>query len=473
MTRPNLRLSDQSGFSLVELLVATLILLIGVAGTIAMLDGANARTIDNRAREAGTGLAREVVERTRSLPYTAITPNGLAARLQAMGGMNDSDIAQPGWQVNRRGTVFTIAISSCSADDPKDGVGTHDAASWCSGGGAPTSPPDRNPDDYKRVTVDVTWDQRDARGAAHEQTLINSPGNAAGPSITALTLNGQPDTIVCPNSACVSSLTFSLTTSATPSTVPWSIDGADQGTASGGGTAWQFSWDLANVTDGAYLIGVRAYDAQGRSGATRTKTVTLNRFDPLKPRGFAAGRNGSIVDAEWIANAERDIVGYRLFRSVDGGDYTQVTSGTCSSGASALTTKTACYDPAPPAGTVVYAVRALDRRADGSLREGPSSDPITVTATNPAPQPLTTLTRSPGVGATTAVTLEWTVPGGSPAPAFYRIYRDGVLYTNRYDRTGTGTDTSWTDPRPDGESHTYWVTAVSANLAESTAKAAQ
>jgi type II secretory pathway pseudopilin PulG len=463
MTRSHLRLADQDGFSFIELLVSMMILMIGVAGTVTMLDGANARTVNNRAREGGTSLAREIVERARSIPYTTITTSGLPAQLQASGGLADDDGAAPGWQVSRRGTSYTIAVSSCSVDDGKDKFGTHDGASWCSGSSGASSPPDTNPDDYKRVTVDVTWDQRDARGAAHEQTIVNSPGNAAGPGIAALTVNGGvPDTVTTNPST----LGFTATTTGAPATVPWSIDGADQGTAGGSGTTWTFTWNISGVSDGTYLIGVRAFDAQGRSGATRTRTITLNRNVPAKPGGFAAGRNGSIVDAEWLANSERDIVGYRVYRSVSGGAFAQVT-GTCSSATGAVTTKTACYDAAPPAGNVVYVVRALDRDTAGALREGPSSDPITVTDTNPAPPPLAAITRTSS-GAN--VILSWAVPAGSPAPAFYRIYRDGVLYSDRYDRTGTGTATSWTDTRTDGESHTYWITSVSANLAESAAK---
>lgn len=464
MTRPNLRLSDQAGFTLIELLVAMVVLLIGISGTIAMLDHSNATTVSNRAREAGTALAREVVERSRSVPYTSITSAGLASQLQATVGLADSDAATPGWQVSRRGTAFTITVSSCSVDDPKDGVGPHDAASWCPGG--TSTQVDRNPDDYKRVTVDVTWDQPDAKGRSHEQTLINAPGNTAGPAITALNITSpasSSDTISCPtgNQGCVTSLTFSVTTSATPATVPWSIDGADRGVASGSGTSWSFPWSLANVTDGAYQIGVRAFDPQGRSGASRTKTVTLNRFAPFKPRGFAAGRNGAIVDVEWLANAERDVLGYRVYRRVGTGPWTQVT-GNCAGGSDNLTGKVSCYDSAPPAGAVVYAVRAVDHDPSGALREGVDSDAVTVTDTNPAPQPLASVTL-------TGTKLEWAVPGGSPAPAFYRIYRDGVLFSNRYDRTGTGTETTWTDGRPNGEAHDYWVTAVSANLAESAA----
>jgi prepilin-type N-terminal cleavage/methylation domain-containing protein len=63
-------------------------------------------------------------------------------------------------------------------------------------------------------------------------------------------------------------------------------------------------------------------------------------------------------------------------------------------------------------------------------------------------------------------TLTWTAPAGGNPVAFYRIYRDGVEYTQRYDVTGDATP-SYVDPSGDGLTHDYYVTAVSTNLAES------
>jgi hypothetical protein len=79
----------------------------------------------------------------------------------------------------------------------------------------------------------------------------------------------------------------------------------------------------------------------------------------------------------------------------------------------------------------------------------------------------TGLTASAGANGTTDLT--WTKPSGTPAPDFYRIYRDGINYTNRYDTiadNGASTIT-WTDTNTGGTSHTYRVTAASQYLAES------
>ena len=109
---------------------------------------------------------------------------------------------------------------------------------------------------------------------------------------------------------------------------------------------------------------------------------------------------------------------------------------------------------------------------------------------NVAP-PGTPTSFSVGGGAGASATLQWTAPAtatGAPVN-FYRIYRDGQLYTNRYDTvdapptpydstTGdgcNGTTCYYTDPASarGGSTHQYSVTAVGGNtpgwsLAEST-----
>jgi prepilin-type N-terminal cleavage/methylation domain-containing protein len=457
--------SGQDGYTLVELLVAASVLLVGVLGAVQLIDGANARGISTRAREGGTNLQRELAERARSVTYPAITPQGLVPMLQTMPGLEDQS-ATAGWQVVRRGRVYTIETSVCTKDDSKDGFGAHDTGSYCAG--SQTGIADRAPDDYRLITFDVTWTDGRVQGKAHEQALINNPGNAVGPAITALTTSDATNDIVI--SAGTTSLTFTATTSVTPATVTWAIDGSEQGTASGSSTTWSFPWSIGGLVDGAYLVSARAFDAEGRSGPSRARTITLNRNDPAQVHGLAAGRNGSIVDIEWLANPERDIVGYHVYRQAGTGPNSLI-SVVCppTPSATSAPTTTACYDPSPPSDpSVVYTVRALDKNSGGNIREGPASVPVTVTLTNTEPNPPSNLVAAPGTHGGT--TLTWTAPS-TPDPdgdpiAFFRIYRDGQAYVNRYDRTGSGTELTWTDPKGDN-SHSYSVTAVDPQLAES------
>jgi uncharacterized protein YcsI (UPF0317 family) len=91
-----------------------------------------------------------------------------------------------------------------------------------------------------------------------------------------------------------------------------------------------------------------------------------------------------------------------------------------------------------------------------------------VTNTNQAPNAPTSLLASPSNGNTV---LAWTPATVSDldgdAVAFYRIYRDGQLYANRYDVTA-GAQTTYTDSNTGGTQHSYYVTAVDASFDEST-----
>lgn len=439
-----------------EVLVSAFVLLVGMTGAVTMIDGGNRASVMARGREGATSLERELIERARSIPYTQLAPTSIYQRLQAIPGLED-DSASPGYQLRRRGHTYTVTLGACSQDDPKDGLGVHDASSFCAGSAAGTA--DRNPDDYKLVTIDLAWSDAATHGASHEQTEINNPGNAAGPGVCGLSLNAGTNNVV---TSVLASLSVSVCVSLAPVTVSWTIDGSVQGDALGSGTAWSFIWPIQNLVDGTYLVGARAFDASGRSGPARSLTVTLNRFLPLAPTGLAAGRNGSVVELEWLANRERDIAGYRVYR-----DGTLVAS--CP-----LSTDTSCQDTSPPGSPLLtYRVVALDRDpVTGNLREGATSLPVTVTQLNHAPNAPTGLTASTNADGSTA--LNWSAPVPADPDvgdsiAFYRIYRDGTAVGARYDRTAVGSQTSYVDGRNGGTQHTYWVTAVDTQLAESVA----
>ena len=85
------------------------------------------------------------------------------------------------------------------------------------------------------------------------------------------------------------------------------------------------------------------------------------------------------------------------------------------------------------------------------------------TSDYPAPNPPTSVTSTT---TTDGLELDWTAPSTGITPAFYRIYRDGYNFDNRYDETEDATPT-WTDPDRASGSHTYYVTAVSSTLQES------
>src|SRR5436305_8981247 len=61
-------LRAEAGFTLIEVLVAATILVVGISGTLGLLIGANSSTTASANTEGATNLAREVSERVRQLP---------------------------------------------------------------------------------------------------------------------------------------------------------------------------------------------------------------------------------------------------------------------------------------------------------------------------------------------------------------------------------------------------------------------
>src|SRR3954452_5805012 len=121
--RKRYRLADEDGFSIVEVIVAALILAIGVAGTLVMITGASASTQATSSTEGATNLSRELTERVRELPYGQLASATATTQLQSLSGLGSSTAA-PNWTVVRRGVTYTITVDVCALDDPKDGIGS-------------------------------------------------------------------------------------------------------------------------------------------------------------------------------------------------------------------------------------------------------------------------------------------------------------------------------------------------------------
>src|SRR4051794_36060817 len=134
------RLGDDSGFTIFEVMVAAVILLVGVLATLMMIDTAQSATVTTKAREQGTNLQRELIEAARTIPYDQLTPQGVGAILRGQPGLGDASLTSAGWTIRRRNQTYTISMGSCAVDDPRDGVGAHDAGVFCANSGAPTTP---------------------------------------------------------------------------------------------------------------------------------------------------------------------------------------------------------------------------------------------------------------------------------------------------------------------------------------------
>ena len=487
-------LRAQQGFTLVEVLVGIVILLVGVLGVVSMVDGANAVTSKTKAREGGTSLARAVIEVSRSVRYRDLAVGTLEGALETRPGLADSKPTIAGYTIRSRGVEYTLALTVCSLDDPKDGLGAHPpGVTFCPDSDAlPVGEVarDRNPDDYKRVRVNLTWSTRSTGNSITQTSSIINPVGGLGPSVTGLTMtdptSGSTETVRIDSA--VPDADFLATTSTFAAELNWSVNGDAQGKANGGPSQWTFTWDFVDddnnilYYDCNYFIQADAFDAEGRAGAPRLLSVVLNRIPPVAPKQVAGGRNGNEdrVDIQWNPSPECDVAGYRVFRStVSGSLGTQVTCQPDPNAPDAsVTTRTWCVDEgAPPTGPLYYSVVGVDTTATGALRQGTPSDQITIPASggNSLPTAPTNITSC--IGGQTGCDG----PDGEPAPSgqivvrwdastdsdgtvsSYRIYRDGQAYTSRWDDffpAASGGFLAWFEYAPDDASHEYRVTAV-------------
>ena len=463
------RVRDERGFTLIEVMVTMLILVVGIAGAIAMIDGANARTLANKEREAGNALTREVIEAARSVPYRQLTPATAIGQLQAIPGLEDT---APGgaWTVKRRNQTYTISLSVCSVDDDQDGLGT-------TGGGfctAQTSADDQNPDDYKRISVDISWQRGGVTRDIKQVGIVNNEASSAGPSVefTSQSPGGLGTTEITSSTP---NMSFGVQAEDGTVVIRFAVDGVLLDTATS--TSATFTWHIdsagTHIPDGTYIVSVTAFDAEGTPGPTKSRTIRLNRDAPAAPQDVFGGWNSrwgdatDLVELQWVRNTEPDVTGYRVYRRTASGD--EVVPG-CDE--PTKPTFTDCRDLNPPVGaTIDYYVVALDQNPSTGLpREGDKSLILTATRATTKPNQAATLS---AVQDDDSVVLVWDdAPAFSPpytgSPViFYRVYRDGTALSDRIARTGQEALTSYRDIGGAAASHEYYVTAVDENFSES------
>lgn len=465
MATPSRGRDLDDGFTLVEIMVASFVLVVGMLGVLALVNGALRTTSVNIERVGATNIARELVERTRSLDYDDMTGTLVKDRLQAAGLGTGTP-----WTIVRRGVTYTITATSCVFDDPADGLAATPPANVCTP--QPTGATgDSNGEDFRRTTFTTSWVQRGGTPVSVSQsTLVVNPSGGLGPRI----ISYSPVTATVTTN--VSSFTINWAT--TPATtLRWSVDDGVSGGSSTGSTSFQTVWDIgtsgsgSEILDGNYDISAQAYDDRDIAGEARHAQVLINRRVPYAPPAFDGGhdtRVGDWVDLQWSPNRERDIRGYRVFwaganGTVGDGDDAQVCP------APNVTTPlatTSCTDLAPPSGPTKYYIVAVDtdNSATPLLRNG---DRRTLSIGAPGSRP------SPPSGPLSVATvnnqpkLTWSAPAAGNV-SFYRIYRDGtaVAFADRYGRS-SGTATSFVDADAQNVSHSYWVTTVDGSFNES------
>ncbi len=484
---------SERGFTLVEVLVAISILLVGVLGVVSLVDGANAVTSKTKAREGGTNLARSIIEVARSIRYRDLTTASLTAALDNRPALADSKPSVPGYTILERGVQYSLTLGICSLDDPKDNLGDHaSGVVFCADTdalGAGQGAVDRNPDDYKRVRVMLDWRTRATDQSITQTSAIINPVGGLGPSVVRLDMT-SPSSSTDPyrvESEAVTKATFAVQTSTAAAEVTWSVSGDSRGKANGSGTVFDFTWDFLTPSgelayyDCTYVVQADAFDEQGRSGTPRARTVVVNRMAPIAPDDVRGGRNGngSDVDLQWAPNPECDVRGYRVFRSTSA-----VTLGTqvsCLGQADPqYTTEASCTDAGAPAGTLYYSVVGVDIAPNGSLRNGAQSKQVVVGGSNAPPTQPIGLTSCIGgqsgcndptgqPAPTGTIVVRWQpATDGDGQVQMYRVYRDGSSYADRHDVFfPEGGELAWFEYDPDGQVHQYRVSAVDDDFGES------
>ncbi|HET9126380.1 MAG TPA: prepilin-type N-terminal cleavage/methylation domain-containing protein [Solirubrobacteraceae bacterium] len=264
------RAAGDAGFTLVEVLVAVVVLTIGLLGTFAVLRTSEHTTLINRERQAETSLARQVLEDAGSLPSWQLSTSALPAALQPL-------IAGAGapaggvLSVTRGSATYSVTPTACSIDDPSDGLGSHASApapnaSWCPNLAAGSS--DATPNDEERVSVAVAPVAGPSGLTSVQQSVLIV--NRA-PVVSSITIAGAT-CAAGPPVTCTSaqSLTATAATTTPATSFRWLVNGVLQPAM----TTSQLTWQPPPGAN-SYTISAQAEYGQGPVGSAATVQVRV------------------------------------------------------------------------------------------------------------------------------------------------------------------------------------------------------
>jgi Tfp pilus assembly protein PilV len=213
---------------------------------------------------------------------------------------------------------------------------------------------------------------------------------------------------------------------------------------------------------------------------------------PPFPSGVSVANTNATLNTKWINTANTDCSGMPVYVYLNG---TTLIGGSGVNGGgtlSKISKNTSTSSPASPsltfkptaqsfsagdqlsfytpADTFSANCSGVEMYFNSSSVSGDVTLPLTGPGVTSLAQPaaVTGLTATPNGDGTT--TLSWNASNGTTGADFYRVYRDGKDYDDRFDTVGddgTSTTYSWTDSSTGGTSHTYHVTAASDFLVES------
>jgi prepilin-type N-terminal cleavage/methylation domain-containing protein len=499
ITRLRQRAGDERGFTIVEVIVATVVIVVGLLTAYLALNVALHSSSDVRQREEGVSLARQITEDARSIPYSQLSNATIVTTLQAYPGLSNSSTGSA-WTIVRAGYTYTVTATLTDITDPKDTSGATD---------------------IKQFTVTVAWSTYQGTcsgqlcaGNQHQYTetaTMSSAGQDPGLQATTLQLASPPwgsagitgsQTAPVVTATGISYLQFTVNAPAGTQAIVWSLNGVKESTWAGSapstGNTWTSAdWSLSGVSDGNYTVSAAAEDSNGVDGPAVTMPVRLIRNVPSAPAVTGDGFNtklpggpATVAEFQWNPNPELNVVGYRLYyvppapasKSLICQTALTTAYSSCTGNGWCIS-PTACIDlnpPSPTSANLNYQVVALYYDASNNLQEGTATG-VTLTSGVPTPPPAPTFGSGQGDAAQldgTAI-ITWTPSSGGTPVSFYRIYRDGTTYKNRYDTISAAsclTVCTYHDVNR-AEAHSYYITAVGgttpgADMAESSPVAA-
>lgn len=210
------RFTDERGMTMVEVMAAMVILIIGVLGTLVLVEGSLSSTSRTTAREQATSLARDIVERTREVDYSQLTyalaPATLRSTLPASDTVGPLTVTSPTsakFTVKRRNVTYTVDIFACSIDDPTDGAGAGDTT-FCADPKASTNVPGAD-EPGLAVGVNVLGIVGITAGGTALQTVCNALGVSAVTNQLAGLVGGIVPLSVCPSASGGGTIEFDKT----------------------------------------------------------------------------------------------------------------------------------------------------------------------------------------------------------------------------------------------------------------------
>jgi prepilin-type N-terminal cleavage/methylation domain-containing protein len=323
---------ESSGFTMIEVLVAMAVLLVGTLGTFLLVGTANGNLSQTKARDGATNLARELLENARETAYAEVGHSSwFTSTLRDIPG-GSGQVTSPAsnsvrTNVTRRNITYTTTVGWCSVDDSGDGSGPHvSSTAWCAGSGV-AGTADSQAEDFKRVSVAVSWAYKGVTQPTLTQTATFSfTGSVVGPTVTNLTLVSPsgldvnaPVITSNPSGGTVTFLASTLGSATEAADMTFTVNGVEQtGVIRNGDGTWNVDWNVTTLADGIYTIGAIAVDALGTHGRTRTLQVKLARATATPPQNASGGYNSVyvsgvktlVVELDWDASPEGSVTGY-------------------------------------------------------------------------------------------------------------------------------------------------------------------